>query len=247
METNEAQVSDTPKWCPLDRIERRVLGVLIEKSKTTPGQYPMTLNAITTGCNQKSNRKPSMQLDADDVQLALDNLRSVGAVIEILGDGRTAKYKHLGYKWMGVDKGELAVMAELLLRGEQTLGDLRARVARMHPLKNQAELVPIVQSLIEKNLIVELTPPGRGQLVTHNLYLPEQLEKVRRGIAPQASPDAEGAPSSQPCPSGANPAERSTATGADTRSPELVARIDALEKELAQLRSRLDSIEEILK
>ena len=244
MEHNEVQSSEAPRWCPLDRHERRVLGVLIEKSKTTPGQYPLTLNAITTGCNQKSNRKPLMQLEADDVQLALDNLRFVGAVIEVLGDGRVPKYKHLGYKWMGVDKGELAVMAELLLRGEQTLGDLRARVARMHPVKNQAELVPIVRSLIEKNLVVELTPPGRGQLVTHNLYLPEQLEKVRREVATYAPVPQENADTDV---GKATLAAPSPTSEMNSGPPELLARIDSLEQELAQLRSRLDAVEELLK
>lgn len=178
------------KWQPIDRVQRRVLGVLVEKAKTTPDSYPMTINAVTTASNQKSNRSPQMQLAADDVDLELDNLRELGAVVEVQGDGRKSKYKHRLYEWLGVDKVELAVMAELLLRGQQTLGDLRARASRMERIEGQAELKPIVQALIGKGLIIELTPPGRGQIVTHGLYQPDELAKLERQIGSSGSADS---------------------------------------------------------
>jgi uncharacterized protein YceH (UPF0502 family) len=122
------------KWRPLPAIDRRVLGVLIEKGKTTPDQYPMSLNALTAGCNQKSNRYPQMDLDPEDVLKSVDRLRMLGAVAEVQGGGRVPRFRHFAYEWLGVNKVELAVMAELLLRGSQTEGELRGRAARMEPI-----------------------------------------------------------------------------------------------------------------
>ena len=170
--------TEGPRWRALDRVQRRVAGVLVEKAKTTPENYPPSLNAITTGANQKSNRSPQMDLDPSDVELALDELREMGAVVEIQGDGRVAKYKHCLYDWLGVDKVELAVMAELMLRGEQTVGELRGRAARMEPIADLGALRPVLQSLIEKKLVLSLTPEGRGQIVTHGLYQANELEKA---------------------------------------------------------------------
>jgi len=168
-----------PKWRILERIERRVAGVLVEKAKTTPDNYPLSTNALVNGCNQKNNRYPQMVLDEEQVTDALDSLRKSGAVALIQGDGRVEKYRHLLYDWLGVDKFEMAVMAELLLRGAQTLGELRGRAARMEPIKGIAELGPIVESLRAKGLLIFLTSPGRGGVVTHNLYQPQELAKVR--------------------------------------------------------------------
>lgn len=168
-----------PKWRQLERIERRVAGVLVEKAKTTPDNYPLSTNALVNGCNQKNNRFPQMTLDEDQVTDALDSLRKSGAVALIQGDGRVEKYRHLLYDWLGVDKFEMAVMAELLLRGAQTLGELRGRAARMEPIKGISELGPIVESLRAKGLLIFLTSPGRGGVVTHNLYQPQELAKVR--------------------------------------------------------------------
>src|SRR5215831_1032456 len=126
------------KWKPLEPNARRVLGVLIEKAKTTPAGYPMSVNAIVTGCNQKNNREPLMTLDDIEVERALDGLRTLGAVSEIDWMGRVSKYKHHAYEWMGVSRAELAVMAELLLRGAQAMGELRGRAARMEPIEDLA-------------------------------------------------------------------------------------------------------------
>lgn len=167
------------RWRQLERIERRVAGVLVEKAKTTPDNYPLSTNALVNGCNQKNNRYPQMVLDEEQVTDALDSLRKSGAVALIQGDGRVEKYRHLLYDWLGVDKFEMAVMAELLLRGAQTLGELRGRAARMEPIKGIAELGPIVESLRAKGLLIFLTSPGRGGVVTHNLYQPQELAKVR--------------------------------------------------------------------
>ena len=178
--SDEATTTEAgPRWRPLDRTERRVLGVLVEKAKTTPDNYPLSLNSLTNGCNQKSNRFPQMQLEEADVEDALERLRKMGAAALIQGDGRVDKYRHLAYDWLGVDKKELAVMAELLLRGAQSIGELRARAARMEPIPGISELRPLVESLRKKKLIILLTSPGRGCVLTHALYQDQELAKVR--------------------------------------------------------------------
>src|SRR5688572_27827781 len=145
--TDSATTESTPKWRPLPAIERRVLGVLIEKAKTTPENYPMSINSLRSGCNQKSNRAPLMQLEEDAVEEALEALRRIGAVSQVQGGSRIDRYRHLAYEWLGVDKVELAVMAELLLRGAQTVGELRGRAARMEPIADLPALRPILDSL----------------------------------------------------------------------------------------------------
>ena len=94
----------------------------------------MTVAAIVAACNQKSNRDPVTNYDQDDVEETLHSLRKKGAVILLEGSGRVARWKHTLYEWLKVSKVELAVLAELLLRGPQTEGELRARASRMEPL-----------------------------------------------------------------------------------------------------------------
>jgi hypothetical protein len=106
-----------------------------------------------------------------------------------------ARYRHHAYEWLGVDKTELAVMAELLLRGAQTEGELRGRAARMEPIADVAALRPILNSLKAKNLIISLTPEGRGHMLTHALYEPRELEKVRAEAQAGAVHAAAEAPS----------------------------------------------------
>ena len=167
------------RWQPLGAIDRRVIGVLAEKAKTTPDVYPMSLNGISAGCNQKSNRAPLMQLEPADVEESLDRLRGLGAVGLVEGYGRVQKYRHYLYDWLGVDKVELAVMTELLLRGDQTVGELRGRAARMEPIADLAALQPVLDSLKSKGLVMALTPEGRGHVVSHALYKPREIEALR--------------------------------------------------------------------
>jgi len=201
MSNEPAESNAAPKWKPIGRIERRVLGVLVEKAKTTPDAYPLTLNALTNGCNQKSNRSPQMNLEPIQVETALEKLRHIQAAIEVSGGGRVPKFRHLVYEWMGVNKPESAVMTELLLRGAQTIGELRGRAARMDAtITDVATLQPIVQALCERGLVLALTPAGRGQMVTHGLYQPEELAKVKAdvGISGTAAPEQVVASSPDP-------------------------------------------------
>lgn len=185
-ETTDQSVAE-PRWKPMTAVQRRVLGVLVEKAKTTPDAYPLTLNAVTNGCNQKSNRHPKMELETYQVEEALEQLRHLGVVAEIWGSGRVAKYRHDAYDWLSVDKQEMAVMVELLLRGEQTIGELRGRAARMEPIADMAVLRPILASLQDQGLVISLTPAGRGQLVTHSLYQEEERNRLLKQFQAAAS------------------------------------------------------------
>jgi uncharacterized protein YceH (UPF0502 family) len=214
--------------------------VLVEKSKTTPDIYPMTLNSIKTASNQKSNRSPLMDLREDQVEEVLYELRQMGAVIEVHSGGRVPKFKHQLYEWLGVEKVELSVMAELLLRGEQTIGDLRARASRMDRIEGLPELKPILASLIEKNLVVELTSPGRGQIVTHNLYQPEELTRLKSqyqdgaaGVSAEAGPATASIAKSNPA--------------MDDRLDQLAEEVQDLRQTVDELRQKISQIDEMLK
>ncbi|MFO0013385.1 MAG: DUF480 domain-containing protein [Planctomycetota bacterium] len=172
-----------PQWKPLSAKQRRVLGTLMEKSKTTPDAYPMSYSGLMTGCNQKSNRAPISNYSLEQVEAIVDELRAMGAATIVQGSGRVTKVRHNAYAWLGIQKVEGAIMTELLLRGEQTLGELRTRASRMEPIADLDELKRILDSLKQRDLVVDLTPPGRGQMITHNLYPEWELETVRKSVA----------------------------------------------------------------
>src|SRR5829696_854322 len=132
-------------WPPLSLHERRILGVLVEKAKTTPDAYPMTVNALVTGSNQKSNRDPVLSLEDLDVEDALASCQKKGLVIRITGSGRVEKWRHDLYEDWTHDKVELAILAELLLRGPQTEGELRGRASRMDPIEDLDALRTILR------------------------------------------------------------------------------------------------------
>lgn len=233
-----APAAPPPRWQPLGAVDRRVLGVLVEKAKTTPDAYPMSVNSIATGANQKSNRHPLMELEPEDVEESLGRLRQLGAVGMIEGHGRVTKYRHYFYDWLGVDKVEAAVMAELLLRGTQTEGELRGRAARMEPIPDLNALRPIVASLKAKGLVVPVTPEGRGHVVTHALHPPRELERVmaeHRGAA--AVPRAGGEEAPGAAPMGEAP-RHAGAAGAEAEG--LQRQLDELRSQVAQIRADLD-------
>lgn len=246
--------SRLPQWKPIAPLDRRVIGVLVEKAKTTPEQYPLSLNALMTGCNQKNNRDPQMQVEADDVEESIERLRAAGALVEVQGSGRVLKYRHMMYDWLGVNKVELGVMTELLLRGAQTEGELRGRAARMDAIADLAVLRPILDSLKQKGLIVSLTPEGRGHVLTHAIYLPEEMEALRarfRGEATAASGSpAETLPaaaprmarSELPPPGAVSLSEAAAATARD--SQRLSRDVEALRAEVGQLRRDVEQLVE---
>jgi uncharacterized protein len=185
-------------WPILSPIERRLLGVLVEKQKTTPDVYPMSLNALVTGSNQKSNREPVMTVEDHEVEAAMEGLQRQ-AVATRVESGRVDKWRHLLYEQWHVSKVEIAVLAELLLRGPQTEGDLRSRVGRMETVADLETLRAVCQPLAQRGLVVYLTPEGRrGTMLTHGFHDPQELERLRsRAPAesvetrPQAAPAAD--------------------------------------------------------
>jgi uncharacterized protein YceH (UPF0502 family) len=229
-----------PKWRALSSIERRIAGVLVEKAKTTPDAYPMTLNALVTGCNQKNNREPQMSVAPDAVESALESLRLSGAVAEIQGAGRVSKYRHFLYEWLAVDKFEMAVMAELLLRGDQTIGELRGRASRMEPIAGLEELKPILKSLLAKNLIVALTPEGRGQVVTHNLYKEREIVEIKAHYAHQAAQTPPQSPAAGD--EGDAPSTVAARSAASRTTSSRDGQIDELRREVALLRDEVSAL-----
>jgi uncharacterized protein YceH (UPF0502 family) len=234
---------------PLDAVERRVLGTLIEKGKTTPDQYPLSLNALVTGCNQKSNRDPAMTLDEEQVMRAVKGLQASGAMAEVFGSGKLPRYRHLAYEWLAVGKEELAILGELLLRGEQTEGDLRGRASRMDPIPDLDALRGHLDRLADRGLVVWLSPPGRGRMLTHGLLPAEKLEKVRSelGMAAVAPPP----PAAVPFLTTAATTDQADAIGGSEADEEidvdaLLDRLAALETEVVSLRHRLDALEKSL-
>jgi uncharacterized protein len=133
---------------PLDAIEARVLGCLIEKELTTPDYYPLSLNALVNACNQLSNREPVMTLSESDVNRALDKLRDKRLAVVIAGgDSRVLKFAHRSTELFGLRKPELALLCVLLLRGPQTAGELRSRTGRMHEFADLADLTAVLAGL----------------------------------------------------------------------------------------------------
>ncbi len=231
-------------WVPLGPRERRVVGVLAEKGKTTPEYYPLTVAAIVAGCNQKSNRDPITNYDQDDVEDTLQSLRKKGATIMVeSGSGRVPRWKHTLYEWLKVSKAELAVVIELLLRGPQTEGELRARVSRMEPLADLAALQIILEALTPRGLVVYLSPQGqkRGVMLTHGLYPPEELEKVRLAFAATAAAGDEEAPARVSAARGER-GEPHEWGRAGALTPAWATEIAAVRADVDELRNRLETI-----
>lgn len=224
---NDDTQDEKPCPVPLSANARRVLGVLVEKAKTTPDNYPLTLAGIISGSNQKSNRAPKMDLDDDDVLLALDELRGVGAAREVQGSGRATKYRHAAYEWLDVDGPGSAVMTELLLRGPQTLGEIRTRASRMNPFSDLDVVKQVVDGLIEKGLVEALSPPGRGQNFTHTLYQPQERQYLNAKLEKEAAASS----------------SVTTASPSKTAVDQLVERLDAVNERIEQLERRIADLE----
>jgi uncharacterized protein YceH (UPF0502 family) len=224
------------RWGPLSARERRVLGVLIEKQKTTPDNYPMTIAALVAGCNQKSNRDPITNYDADDIEETLHALRQKGVVVLYEGSGRVERWKHTAYDWLGLKDRpvEMAVLAELLLRGAQTEGDLRSRAGRMAPLPDLPALQAVLDSLSARELVVQLSPPGqrRGVVVSHGLYPPDELARLRQAVSQRMAVEDE-----EPS---ADRVERAPAR--ETEVAALRAEVEALRAEVRSLAAEVAAL-----
>lgn len=152
----------------LNAVEVRVLGALIEKKITTPEYYPLTLNSVTTACNQKSNRDPVVSLEEKVVVRALEGLREKGLARQVSGvDMRVPKHYHLFDEKMRLTRPQVAVMCVLMLRGPQTVGEIRGRSGRLYEFTDLEEAERVLMELVERSegaLVVQLArQPGRKE------------------------------------------------------------------------------------
>ncbi|MGH7201068.1 MAG: DUF480 domain-containing protein [Planctomycetaceae bacterium] len=222
-----------PEITELSPRQRRVLGVLVEKALTTPEYYPMTLKAVTAGCNQKSNRDPVVQYDEDQAAEALEQLRSLGLVAVVHTEtGRTERYRHYVRKRFTFSEPQLAIFTELLLRGRQTLGDLRGRASRMVPIESLDGLRTELQGLLDMRLVQATGPlERRGVEVDHDLYQPREARTL------EAAPPDDHPPSAEPAPRGSAPVRGEP-------SAVLMQQIDELRRDHQELRSHIETLQE---
>ena len=148
----------------LNSAELRVLGSLIEKESTTPEYYPLTLNALMAACNQKSNRWPVAEYREDEILNALDGLRARGYAAEIIGSGRVPKYAQRFTAKLNMGRRETAILCILMLRGQQTLGEIRNRTERFYDFGDLDEVEMVVQKLMDRQegALIQKLPPSPG-------------------------------------------------------------------------------------
>lgn len=149
----------------LDGVEQRILGVLLEKEKTVPDVYPMTVNGILTACNQKSSRNPVMNLDEEVVKVGIDGLRAKGLANTVAGGGsRTVKYKHNATANLDLDLNEEAVICLLLLRGPLTPGEVKSNSGRLYDFSSLESVQNTMRELSEREIpLIQLLPKLAGQ------------------------------------------------------------------------------------
>jgi uncharacterized protein YceH (UPF0502 family) len=209
----------------LDTVEVRVLGSLLEKEIATPEYYPLTLNALVNACNQKSNRYPETSYDEATVRDAIQRLRAKALAIETTGAGhRVPKYSQRLTEALNLGRREQALLCELMVRGPQTLGELRSRAERMHAFSDLEEVEATLRRLAEFE--------GRP-LVTE---LPRQPGTKENRFAQLLSGDVHVEAARMPA------AVEGGGTG-ETRAPSL-ERLSALEEQLQQLRRELDHLKQ---
>jgi uncharacterized protein YceH (UPF0502 family) len=175
----------------LDGMEMRVLGCLIEKDMTTPEYYPLTLNGLTNACNQKSNRDPVMTLAEEEVVRALDGLRFKQLAVVSADGGRVPKYRHILAEKLGLVPAEQAIVCELMLRGPQTVGELRTRGERMQPFADLEAVEEVLRELMEREtpLVMRLPrQPGRKESRYAQLFGGEpEPASDEGGMAPEVA------------------------------------------------------------
>jgi uncharacterized protein YceH (UPF0502 family) len=157
----------------LDPVEARVLSALLEKEITTPEYYPLSAERLVNACNQKSNREPMVNFDQSTVEEALQRLRVKGLLITTTGAGsRVPRYGHRITEKLNLGRRELAVLCELMLRGPQTLGELRTRAERMHPFDDLAEVASVIERQPELIAKLALRPGEKEARYAHLLSGP---------------------------------------------------------------------------
>jgi uncharacterized protein len=207
----------------LDAVEVRVLGCLIEKQRTTPDAYPLTLNGLRSACNQSTNRDPVVHYDEGAIRDALHRLGRRRFTRLASGQGsRAAKYRHLLDEALGLAAGEQAVLAVLMLRGPQTPGELKQRTERLHAFGDPAAVMATLEHLIDRELVVRHArrPGQKEERYAHRLG--EDLEDGSDPLPPPAA--AAAAPSRD---------------ADDDRLDRLERQVAALTEEVAELRAEV--------
>ncbi len=228
----------------LDPVEQRVLGVLLEKEQTTPDQYPLTINATITACNQKTNRDPVMSLNETEVVEALDRLRL--DVLAWRSEGaRVERWQHSVERRWHLSGARKAVLTVLLLRGPQTPGELKTRTERMHPFSSTDEVERALEELAEgaEGLVEKLSRrPGQREIRwDHLLYAekPEREPEISRPSSISPRPPATSEP--QPPTSAPTPASDSSSQESELVQ-ELREEVDDLRSQLNELKSVVDDL-----
>jgi uncharacterized protein len=179
----------------LSLLETRVLGVLAEKQRTVPDTYPLTLNSLVSGCNQKSSRDPVIEATAEEVQAALDSLRALALIVETSG-GRAARYGHNIEKVLHIPAQSTALLTLLMLRGPQTAGELRINCERLHKFADISAVESFLAELAgraEGGLVVELPrqPGARENRWMHLLSGAAVIEERVSATATPAMPSSD--------------------------------------------------------
>jgi uncharacterized protein len=243
----------------------RILGSLVEKELTVPDTYPLTINSLVTAANQSTNRFPVMTLSADDVQQAINELKSEHRLVRMLPSGagnRVDKYRHVLEDRLGLSRPEKAVLAMLALRGPQTVAELRARTNRMHDFADNAALERVIDRLSDPTLPPDLNEPtdakqsGMLHMASSSgavMARPEgfvrdwptalvlRLERQPGQHEPRVMHLLSGEVDAATIPIESAGAGRGT-TSAGAGTSELVERIDALEATVAKLQSDFDAL-----
>jgi uncharacterized protein len=173
-----------------DAVEMRVLGCLIEKQRTTPDVYPLTLNALRLACNQSTNRDPVVDYDENTIRGGIDRLvQRKWATLASWSNRRSMKYRHTLDGALGLDDGEIAILDVLMLRGAQTPGELKARTERLHGFPGMDELGETLERLIERQLVVRLERrPGQREERYRHLLSGDEVPDDEPERIPQRAP-----------------------------------------------------------
>jgi uncharacterized protein YceH (UPF0502 family) len=226
----------------LSAAEIRVLGCLLEKQRTTPDTYPLTLNALRAACNQSTNRHPVVAYDEATIRDAVTRLaRRRWARLASGAGSRASKYRHLLDESLTRAPDELAVLCVLMLRGPQTPGELKGRTERLHPFADLAAIHATLDALIERELVAQL-PRRPGQKEERFAHRLSDDEAPQPGYAaPAVAPSAPAPPAAvmRPAPGRPMPAAPAAAPRAELPLADRVAR---LEDEVAQLRAELRAL-----
>jgi uncharacterized protein YceH (UPF0502 family) len=224
-----------------DAVEIRVLGCLIEKQRTTPDVYPLTLNALRLACNQSTNRDPVVEYDENIIRSAMERLvQRKWATLASWSNRRSMKYRHTLDGALGLDDAEISVAAVLMLRGPQTPGELKTRTERLNSFGDMAELSGTLGRLIDRGLVARLERrPGQREERYRHLLSEDGAEGEAPAPAPETTePAAPAAPAAvePPAPAAVEP-------------PAAIAgneRIERIERQLAELRAEIKALREEL-